>query len=112
MNDDRTKTILREARALIATPERWSQGAYRRNGGSKILDGSALDSAVKSRCAGGAIIDSTCAGDVEYREVSAFLLTAIALKTGDRYLYVSSWNDNRCRTHAEVLQAFGWAIDD
>ena len=44
-------------------------------------------------------------------EARAHLQDAIKRHTGlDRT--VAQWNDHPERTHAEIMQAFGWAIDD
>ena len=110
MDYDKVKKVLREARAMIATPDQWSKGADRRTEGGKILACSDCKSLVASRCAGGAILDSTCAGDVPYRQAESFLMDAIERKAGERYQYLAPWNDSPERTHAEVLQAFDWAI--
>ena len=108
MSYEKVKKLLREARAMIATPDQWTQGAYRRSEGGKVL--CVLDRDVASRCADGAIIDAADVEEVLYREAELLLLDAIELRTGERYLYLTSWNDSPERTHAEVLQAFDSAL--
>lgn len=91
--------ILRRARDRIATPERWTQGAYRRDANGKKCN---PDEAV-CWCSVGAIT-SIC--NIRKREDWA-PVDFLGEVVGDR---IGVWNDAPNRTHAEVLDAFDRAI--
>ena len=117
------KSVLRDARALIATPDRWTQGAGTRDSeGNPIVN---RRGAVACRCASWAIWE--CSGETagapssgwggsnrieRTRQVKDALLASIERHTGVIYYAVSNWNDDMNRTHAEVIRAFDWAIAD
>lgn len=90
--------ILREARALIESPDRWTQGAYARTAAGTETDPSARDAA--QWCALGAICH---AGDG-----SVNTQDAIALLKGATYQSVTVLNDED--GHADVLAMFDRAI--
>ena len=102
MNPDKIKDALIGARALIATPAEWTQCADR-------VYEPWPSRAVVSRCASGAIFDMSSL-DVSQTEVVSRVLDAIECRTGQRPDWLSSWNDEVERTHAEVLRAFDDAI--
>ena len=85
------------ARALIETPAQWTKSTY-----CQDVDG------VKARCASGAIV--TAIGNC----TEAVTVLAHLQRTIKRHRVecptIVHWNDHPDRTHAEVLQAFGWAI--
>lgn len=83
--------ILTDARALIDSPEKWTQGVL-----SKEVNG------VTQRCAIGAISDATDSFDTDAR---VYLRKAIGQSL------VARWNNAPERTHAEVLAAFTRAIE-
>ena len=100
MTPTTVKDILREARALIEIPEYWAQGTH-----WNIING------VTSHCASYAIIKaSEC--DTDARAAAFHLHKTIKSHTGVKYLGVTFWNDDPERTHAEVMQAFDWALAD
>ena len=84
-NAPKPADVLRRARALIDTPEKWHQHWYEHNG---------------SYCMMGAVRAATN-DDAEPME---FLQKA----TGSNYLWM--WNDSAVREHHEVLAAFDRAI--
>jgi hypothetical protein len=81
-----TAEVLRRARKVIEDPERWTQGAYSRDGGK--------------RCAAGAIYCQDA--PVDDRAVAYSVLWAVV---GSR---VEGFNDSH--SHTEVLAAFDKAI--
>ena len=87
---------LRRARDLLATPETWSRYALYR----------VRPSGVAAWCIGGAL-NEACP---KFRgSAHAALRKAIGLGKHDD---VAVWNDERGRTHAEVLAAFDRAIEE
>lgn len=98
-------SVLRGARALIATPDKWTQGAYARDaeGGERLP----MDDHAVCWCAFGAISrvsENDWSNPTDYQaihfEFSRFV--------GDSSLVY--WNDLAGRTHAEVLDAFDAVI--
>lgn len=88
--------VLRAARALIDTPDKWCQGQFHKDG---------------AYCASGAI--GVAAGvDIEvgcwfcHPAWQALADTVNAAQSGG----IGSWNDRPERTHADVLAAFDRAI--
>jgi hypothetical protein len=79
---------LKAARAVIDIPERWTQGVMR------VED---------ARCASGALI--AVGAELISGEAYGFLRRA----TGARR--ICHWNDEKGRTHAEVMAAFDRAIE-
>ena len=108
MNRDKIKSVLIDARALIDTPERWTQGADRRDAEGRDI-GFSTPEAITCRCAGAAIQEVT-SSDLEFKEPASFLLSVIKVNTGVDFDFVCLWNDHHKRTHTEVLQAFDGAI--
>lgn len=100
MEHSKTKAVLIKARALIDTPDRWVQHYY-----SVQKDG-----VVKSYCASGAL-HAAATRDEGDRAWEA-LYDAIEGRTGGNWGGVATWNDDPGRTHAEIMQAFDWAIAD
>ena len=118
MNKTQTKiqNQLVQARALIATPERWTQGASDRDANGFDLEGEIYaESNVASHCALGAIWAVYELGQepelTPWRIVN-HLCQTIERHTGQSQESIATWNDKPERTHAEVLQAFDWAIKD
>lgn len=105
--------VLRAARALIATPERWTRSTYMRDSAGLRLDIRCADDRARAVCwcslGATAQVASDCdygASDCDYgAEVKADRLLEAAVG-GD----VVRWNDRPGRTHAEVLAAFDRAI--
>lgn len=96
-----TLEILRAARELIATPERWTQGA-----GSRDADGVARnfnEPSVTCRCLYMAV--SIAAGNYHQGQLDAFWALGFREQS-----HVVGWNDAPERTHAEVMALFDAAI--
>ena len=89
MNKDTIKSRLIAARALIDQPEKWTKDA--------------------SSCAYGALVAVSQGG--EYCWLASHLRRSIN-SHGGRADGIMGWNDAPERTHAEVMRAFGRAIDD
>ena len=105
MDRDKIKMVLRKARALIDTSERWTQGIIAENIGGVV-----------SRCASGAI-EAVMLDDLyldhEYEIVLDYLLETVESDNpGTIFCNVPDWNDAPERTHKEVMQAFDRSIDD
>jgi hypothetical protein len=84
-----TVEVLQAARALIDTPDKWTQGTYDDGEGRRCIV-AALDAArnrIPERCAQGTL-RATVGGEP-----------------------LSQWNDAPGRTHAEVMAAFDRAIE-
>jgi len=93
--------VLRKARKLIETPERWTKGDA-----AKDRDG--VPVGMKSRaavcfCAAGAIARASGGWNGGYHNARAALEVAIGGA-------IAEWNDAPRRTHAQVLRAFDKAI--
>jgi hypothetical protein len=97
-----TVELLREARALIDTPEKWTQGAFARDGKGDRVD--ELDKRACRFCASGAT--SRVTGIKSPAITPAY--KAIQRAMGVGVFEVSVFNDQH--THAEVLAAFDKAI--
>lgn len=93
--------VLIAARARIATPDRWCQGAYWRGANGEVVESYGSDCV--SCCSLGALHS---VGDSD--EARQYLREANA-KVPCWNLAV--WNDAPDRTHAEVLAAFDRAIE-
>jgi len=83
---------LAQAKALIATPDRWNQG-------------SAIDYYRRARCATRAIQDT---GVPYHHRLDALAYLGEALEIDPSR--IAPWNDERERSHADVLEAFDRAI--
>ena len=111
------RAVLRDARALIATPGKWTKGANgRRANGLAVADSSLSNKAVVSRCAVGAILAAGPIAEVlrgpSLAAANARLRNSIKRHTGQCLNGMAVWNDAPERTHADVMQAFDWAIAD
>ena len=104
MTQDTIKSRLQAARALIDQPEKWTQGAFRRDAQGNELMISHLP--VARRCAYGAIIA------VSYADEDIEIELSDALERVINDCEITYWNDRPDRTHAEVMQAFDRAIED
>lgn len=97
-----TVEILRAAKALIDTPEKWTQGKYARDAEGHALDHSKDGFAgAVCYCAVGALW--AAAGSFDEAAVSRVRDAA-----GTHILH--PWNDDPERTHPEVMAAFDRAI--
>ena len=94
--------VLREARALIAKPENWTQGALARNKTNERCDPHDKDAC--QWCASGAI------HRVAARRISLGAQIVKLVEDAISGLHVASWNDVITREHAEVIDAFDKAI--
>ncbi len=90
------------ARARIATPERWTQGANARDLRGASIDSDAPDAACW--CAGGAILAEA------RREYPSEALMMLGKSIRPFCQSLVEFNDAFVRTHAEVLAAFDHAI--
>ena len=92
--------LARAVRELLATPDRWTQGAAARDSRGVACDW-ADETAVVSWCILGAIYHFGA-------PTSSVLLLRRALSRQlgemDTFLPVDSWNDTPGRTHADVLE--------
>lgn len=103
-----TREILIAARALIATPERWTQGDRARDAAGAPID--PCDPRAVCWCISGALE----AADPSGSDMDGFIGAALALEKvivglGHRAA-IGDFNDAPERTHAEVLAAFDKAI--
>lgn len=89
----KTSEILRAARGLIETPDRWWTGD---------------SSTCRGECALTAI-DRVCGGSYETGEPAIGSLARV-IGVADPCADIPRWNDAEGRTHAEVLAAFDTAI--
>lgn len=97
-----TADILRKAKALIDTPEKWTKGENAKDvHGNEV---GILASEATCFCMEGALKRV----GVGYGERPWVLLGIAA--TGKPRLGIWEWNDRRGRTHAEVMEAFDKAI--
>lgn len=100
--------ILCAARARIADPARWTQGACARDDEGEACV--SVSTHARSWCAVGAI---SYEGELAYArmglEGSSIALQMLRTLIGDD---VMNWNDAPERTHAEVIAAFDQAIAD
>jgi hypothetical protein len=98
-----TADILREARALIDTPEKWTQDAEARDAdGNEVLYN---DPSATCFCAIGAM--SRAADEYSPSRETRILRRAVF---GDVWRPIPSWNDAPETSHADVLEAFDRAI--
>lgn len=93
--------LLKAARALIAEPERWTQGACARDTSGRACT-TVSPHAVRYDTIGA--LDAAGSDDRNYNEARRALLVAI----GDPVCGLSGWNDTH--THAEVLAGWDAAI--
>ena len=113
MTQDTIKDRLRAARALIDKPEKWTQRAFGRDAEGTLVEGlEGKHPAVVARCATCAIMNVSL--DEEARETRRYLIHSINNhRPSDQcYFSLAGWNDAPERTHAEVMQAFDWAIGE
>ncbi len=97
------RDILVAARALIERPERWTQGAYRRDAEGDKCD---EDHAV-CWCVEGAMLHVSNRYSYEYHNAHRLLVVA----TGTSLTGAEHWNDWPSRTHQQVLATFDRAIE-
>lgn len=90
---------LRAARALIDSPEKWTQGAFARRADSEHAC-SIRDVGATRFCAAGAVVRAGGGGDA----------TAALREATGHFGGLYAWNDAPERTHAEVLAVFDRAI--
>ena len=103
-----TREILTTARALIATPDKWTQGAYRRDAAGEMCK---PENAV-CWCAVGALADIINSPNLtEDDELRIFEEARHAIEKANQITTLESFNDAPNRTHAEVLAAFDRAIE-
>lgn len=93
--DKSASQILMEAKALVATPDKWWTGWPKHQTGNTLCVGQAI--CLRSH-------DSHLAFSYFYRAIGA-IQPAIRSHTP-----IFDWNDYPTRTHAEVMQAFDRAI--
>lgn len=93
--------ILRAARELISTPEKWTQHDWARDRSGKATIYSSPDAACW--CAMGAIRQVTGG-------YPGFSLAEDILEQATRSNDIGAWNDRQGRTHKTILRAFDRAI--
>ena len=118
MNRSEIKSTLTAARALIATPDKWTQGANEKDAAGNDLENS-NDADVASRCAVGAVlgvydenIRLGLMSELGSKSILDCLRHAVERHTGKAQFSVADWNDAPARTHADIMQGFDWAIAD
>lgn len=94
---------LRDARALIDTPEKWTQRTIARDADGRTVP--AVSSEAVCFCAEGALVRAS--NDSGWTTLARVMLRAVLPDD----LPVHVWNDARERTHADVLAAFDRAIE-
>ena len=100
---DTVQQILIAARALIATPEKWTQGESART--SYGLPCGFYADCADQFCMSGAL-ERVCSGDRHRASVAGnYLRDAISASS------FVNWNDAPERTHADVMAAFDRAIE-
>lgn len=100
MTEPTTVEILRAARALIATPDQWTQGTVARDKNGRRAHPESP--AARQWCAAGACI-ATGAGIA-----AGCALDAVARSKG--HLFVTAFNDDPDTTHTDVLALYDRAI--
>lgn len=104
--------VLRKARALIDSPEKWTQHTWARWSNGEQCTIGARSAAQFS--AGGTLCRVTVAphksSDPKYRKQFEALEAAENILVAVVGMKVEAWNDAPERTHAEVLEAFDRAI--
>ena len=98
-----TVDILKAARALIDTPEKWTRGLNARDAHGQDVRPNSLEAVCF--CARGAIIRS--AG---FEHIDAYELLQNALPIGGND-FVPAYNDNPDTTHADIMALFDRAIE-
>ena len=105
----KTKEILIAARAKIEQPECWTQMAFAK---TALRNKAKVDS---PRAVCWCILGAICAvtnSKPGLLDVASYRLIANAIGVPPYSENVVNWNDERARTHAEVLAAFDRAIED
>lgn len=92
---------LRQARAIIADPARWTQGGWARNASGDFVDSMSRQAVC------------WCAWAALNKPKASFNDWDMAVWTFQEVVggYIAEWNDTPSRTHAEVLAAFDKAIE-
>lgn len=102
---------LRAARALVATPGQWAQGSYAKDANGRAVQISANEAC--TFCVMGALDKTTGKGTLTNVGTDRFIAARDALLVGAQTPFnLPVWNDDKNRTHAEVLTAFDNAIFD
>jgi hypothetical protein len=105
-NTDLTLRILKSARKLIETPDRWVQGALcvpRWDGWERYCLEGAIDEAARSLRGNVGIAAATCRADLKVRH-------AVQKRAG-RPMAPCSYNDSPFTTHKDVLAVLDGAIE-
>lgn len=105
-----TVEILKAARALISTPDKWVKGVYARNDkGVSVPDN---DPAACAFCAVGAMRHACkiAEHELDTRASDPYFLAKRAVRAQTNHGAVSDFNDDEETTHADVLAAFDRAI--
>ena len=103
------REVLIAARALIATPDTWTQGyAARDASGAPVT---ATWSRATSFCMYGAVLKITeCQDHNKRRTVLNLLYAECQQGLNSRFVNITGFNDTYGRTHADVLKVFDEAI--
>jgi hypothetical protein len=111
-----TKTILEHARALIDTPDKWTQNAFARNALGVNVE--VRGSSATCFCTLGAIeraVDRMNDDDGHLMTAAGYARRLLANSTGAEPLFYAShlaeFNDRPTTTHAIVMEMFDKAID-
>jgi hypothetical protein len=102
--------VLRKAAEKIATPEKWTTGAFGRKADGSVCSGG--DPGAVAFCLSGALIAASGVDPV-YLDASRHLSRALIVcgATGWVETSATGFNDSNGRTHAEVLAALTKAAE-
>lgn len=93
--------LLRAARERIATPERWTKGAFRRR--------AVFSDEVDCECVNGALLGAAGVGAFSLIRSGASLCLSLAARARG-FESASKFNDDRTTTHADVLELLDEAV--
>lgn len=113
LNNATVLSVLRDARALIATSERWTKGAYAKTAAG--MDCGVHDPGATCFCAHGAVLKAATWAQLQVGAGARHALDAVlpAMRGeagGAPTQYAPFFNDAPETTHADVLAAFDRAI--
>ena len=109
------KKVLIDAKAIISTPERWTQGVYRNHNHTCFCGLGALATAIVCEYKGAdpatadlhAVMNNEMVGFAGSTKAGKLLATVVGVDPEDGF---QRFNDADGRTHAEIMEAFDKAI--
>lgn len=102
----RLTNVLIAAKALIDTPEKWSQGSLYRDATGNISGGYREENQPVSCCSLGALIEAT-----QDLDATVFGAAVVLLRREMGGGHIGTYNDEIGRTHEEVMAAWDRAIE-